>query len=375
MSLTANEAADRLGISPKTLRQKLREQIIKGRQIGGNRWVVEEHDLETYAQLTGYVYHSETTRQLPNEPRSAWLLLAVGENRAFGSNDGYEDEPDAHYKWDDTVNNHAKISVGDSVVLWDKRSSIGMSVIESIETAATTKTIYRCRDCGKAHIKARKKKTPRYKCFKCSAEFEQPRTTRKDVKEYMSSHGTAWVDLSGLLSGARLRSLCESPASQLSLRRLDWEAFETAVSRAGGSEALTVIEASSKMISGGHRTANVRVRLGQPAFRRNLLAKTGAVCAFTGEAPVDALEAAHLYSYAKVGEHRPHGGLLLRRDLHRLFDLGLIAVNPATLTIDIAPSLATYPTYMQLSGQPLAVATTNSQNAWLQEHWREHRIR
>ncbi|MFJ5695084.1 HNH endonuclease [Arthrobacter sp. NPDC093125] len=417
MPLTATEAAAKLGLNPKTLRQKLRDGVIKGRQIGRNTWVVEEGDVEEYRfragtyradptllpatlpggrqkyagaaneapEVSGFVPEPADTKLLErdagpvppvrsaNEPATAWLLLAVGENRAFGSNDGYDDEPEAHYKWDDTVPNHGRVSVGDAVVLWDKKTSIGASIIESIATASRTKPIYSCPICRKAHIKARQTKMPRYKCFRCQSDFDEPITTVKKVREYTSTHSGAWVDLSGLLPGARLRALCESPKSQLSLRPLEWERFKAAVAEAGGPEILTVVEASRRMIAGGHRTANVRVRLGQGVFRRELLAKLGAVCAFTGRAPVAALEAAHLYSYAKAGEHHRHGGLLMRRDLHRLFDLGLIAVHPKTLTIDVAPSLSGYPLYQELSGRPLKVKATQGQTEWLKEHWNEHR--
>jgi hypothetical protein len=41
----------------------------------------------------------ETTADLD---RRAWLVLAVGTNRQHGGNDGYDDEPESHYGWDDT---------------------------------------------------------------------------------------------------------------------------------------------------------------------------------------------------------------------------------------------------------------------------------
>lgn len=423
MSLTATEAAARLGLHPKTLRQKLRDGVIKGRQVGKNTWVVEEHDLEVYTRRSGNSRPAgaphraspgpenlnETDREAtepatappsasatPEELRIpglevaarnsaltphggpaggavAWLLLAVGDNRAFGSNDGYDDEPAEHYKWDDTVPNHAGIAVGDAVVLWDKKTSIGASIVESIETARRTKPVYSCPACDKAHIKARRTKTPRYKCFNCQAVFDKPITKIKDVTEYTSIHSTGWVDLSGLLSGVQLRALCESPKSQLSLRPLKWEQFKDAVTEAGSPELLTVVESSWRTIAGGHRTSSVRVRLGQAAFRRQLLAKNGAVCAFTGKTPAAALEAAHLYSYAKAGEHHEDGGFLLRRDLHTLFDLGHIAVHPDTLTINITTSLADYPVYRELSGRLLSVKVSKNQRGWLRRHWNEHR--
>ncbi|MFH8991606.1 HNH endonuclease [Streptomyces sp. NPDC017940] len=80
----------------------------------------------------------------------------------------------------------------------------------------------------------------------------------------------------------------------------------------------------------GRREARMRRRVGQEAFRARLFREQGEVCAFAGPTSADALEAAHLYSYAESGEHHEYGGLLLRSDIHRLFDLGHIAVDVAS---------------------------------------------
>jgi predicted restriction endonuclease len=127
------------------------------------------------------------------------------------------------------------------------------------------------------------------------------------------------------------------------------------------------------VIAGGHGKATIRVRKGQPAFRKHLLQVFGEVCAFTGPAPVQALEAAHLYSYAANGKHHKGGGLLLRRDLHRLFDLGLIAVNPKTKALHLADELKKYSDYAKLDGAPLTVAVTADHTKWLTKHWDMHR--
>jgi len=51
-------------------------------------------------------------------------------------------------------------------------------------------------------------------------------------------------------------------------------------------------------------------------------------CAVTGEHSQPVLEAAHIVPYRLGGEHRIDNGLLLRRDLHRLYDLGYVTVSP-----------------------------------------------
>ena len=42
-----------------------------------------------------------------------------------------------------------------------------------------------------------------------------------------------------------------------------------------------------------------------------------------------ALEAAHIRPYGEGGEHEPRNGLLLRRDIHSLFDAGYVTVTPS----------------------------------------------
>jgi putative restriction endonuclease len=50
------------------------------------------------------------------------------------------------------------------------------------------------------------------------------------------------------------------------------------------------------------------------------------------------LEAAHIVPYAKGGLHEVSNGLLLRSDLHRLFDLGFVTVTPE-LTVEVSARL------------------------------------
>jgi hypothetical protein len=295
--------------------------------------------------------------------RRAWLVLAVGANRQHGGNDGYDDEPESRYGWDDTVPNHAELSAGDAIVIWDKNWLIGASVIEDIRTTEDTKPVYRCSNCGLS----------RFRCYKCQTEFDEPAVIQQSVTTYTSEHAAGWVSLNGCLSGPELRGLCVSPRSQLSLRPLLWEAFRTAVGAAAPEIPLRALDARTERVVGGHRRVAVRVRRGQAGFRRRLLNEFGSVCAFTGPTPESALEACHLYSYAAVGKHHDHGGLLLRRDVHRLFDLGELAVDPGAMTIDVTRALLSFTTYADLHGRAVGVQATASHRHWLRYHWKEHR--
>lgn len=85
--------------------------------------------------------------------------------------------------------------------------------------------------------------------------------------------------------------------------------------------------------------APIRLRRGQPKFRQALMRLYGRKCAVTGEGPEDVLEAAHIEPHSLSGRNSTDNGLLLRSDIHTLFDLGLLTIEPKTLRITVAPRL------------------------------------
>jgi len=72
----------------------------------------------------------------------------------------------------------------------------------------------------------------------------------------------------------------------------------------------------------------VRPRLGQGSFRAVVTEAWERRCAITGERALPVLEAAHIRPVAEGGQHRVDNGLLLRSDVHRLFDRGYLTVTP-----------------------------------------------
>jgi hypothetical protein len=74
----------------------------------------------------------------------------------------------------------------------------------------------------------------------------------------------------------------------------------------------------------------IAIRRGQPKFRRKLLEAYARRCAISGSNAEEALEACHIVPYKGPKTNDPSNGLLLRADLHTLFDLGLITIEPET---------------------------------------------
>ena len=71
----------------------------------------------------------------------------------------------------------------------------------------------------------------------------------------------------------------------------------------------------------------VTPRLGQGAFRLWVTDSYERRCAVTGEKTLPILDAAHIKAFSAGGGHEPRNGLLLRTDVHRLFDLGYVTVS------------------------------------------------
>jgi putative restriction endonuclease len=104
-----------------------------------------------------------------------------------------------------------------------------------------------------------------------------------------------------------------------------------------------------------------RARLGQGAFRTLVLDAYSRRCALTGESTLPVLEAAHIRPYADEGRHVISNGLLLRSDFHKLFDLGLVTVQPdyrIRISSKIRDLYFNGKAYYRLDQQSLAVLPT-----------------
>lgn len=75
-------------------------------------------------------------------------------------------------------------------------------------------------------------------------------------------------------------------------------------------------------------TQAIRPRLGQGAFRIQVVDLYGRRCVVTRERTLPALEAAHIKPYSEGGPRKLNNGLLLRRDIHSLYDSGSVTVTP-----------------------------------------------
>lgn len=92
-----------------------------------------------------------------------------------------------------------------------------------------------------------------------------------------------------------------------------------------------------------------RVRKGQSRFRKALHTLYGSRCAFTGTDEESVLEACHIISHAKTGDNSLDNGLLLRSDIHVLFDEHLMTLANDGQRILVHKDI-TAPEYAKLNG-------------------------
>jgi len=97
---------------------------------------------------------------------------------------------------------------------------------------------------------------------------------------------------------------------------------------------------------------NITLRRGQPQLRQSLLVAYDYTCAITGCNAPDALEAAYIIPYRGKYTHHTSNTLLLRSDVHTLFDLGKIAVDTRTMTVIVSDELLKS-SYRILADRPL----------------------
>lgn len=111
--------------------------------------------------------------------------------------------------------------------------------------------------------------------------------------------------------------------------RLGAQLFQNVIMRRG---ALTIADAPDEDAPAGPMFSDPvlgRRRLGQGAFRLLVVDAYGRRCAVSGEKALPVLESAHIRPVAQGGEHRVDNGLLLRSDIHTLFDRGYVTITPA----------------------------------------------
>jgi hypothetical protein len=293
----------------------------------------------------------------------SWSLLSLERTTRHAQGDtGYADEIGACYAYDDKVANHGYVQIGDLVVVRERTMVIGAGWVDAIDIAPGKKIEPRCPRpaCGSTNIKARRTLQPEFLCNKCGIPCAEPNYKIASVKVYTLQYGSRWRRADGYFPASQIDPFYVSRAVQNSIRELKADMIGSVIDAhlVTGASWWEPSRESMSDIPGGRKPTISYTRQGQQIFRECLLNRFGSVCAFTGANPPGALDAAHLYMFSGAPEHDLSGGLLLRCDLHALFDRDLITIDPDAWTIDLAPELHNYPALKALQNQPIRVPSS-----------------
>lgn len=292
----------------------------------------------------------------------AWVFVMKSDTaRSWAANQGYDDSVGLHYSYDSNVGNSRQVSVGDLVVIREDDFVAGWGFIEYIEvTPNSVKEITRCPVCRRTNFSRRKTVVPANKCSQCSHEFsdEEALRTLENVTAFRAYYQNTWTEAARPIHRQELESIIETRDTFNAIRPINRTSLTPFLEKVSGRDVDLLVDVDQtqlEIIIGGHVETIIRRRRGQRDFRFRMMERFGEVCAFSGSQPPQVLEAAHIQPFSQTGEHRVDGGLLLRRDLHSLFDANLVTVNPDSLTVEIAPRLRGFDTYRPLDHQPLHI--------------------
>lgn len=199
-----------------------------------------------------------------------------------------------------------------------------------------------------------------YRCSDCEAEFDTPREEQIEVTDYRAEYARSWLPIDGAVTAAELEANCYlSHAKQHAIRLVDAAALRELVGSRqvliGGEWWERGVQIETSEIPSGRRPRTVMGRVGQGEFRRRLLERFGPICAFTGPQPLHSLQASHVTPYSEDPRHDIAGGLLLRADLHTLFDERFITIDEKSLRVRIDASLRRYRELSRLEGSTLRI--------------------
>jgi len=292
-----------------------------------------------------------------------WVFKSFEGTRSFGGNEGYADRAELHYVYDSTVFNHNRVKAGDRVVIIDKKHVKGIATIEHIIVQPQTpKRQYSCPECQTRRVASRKSLQPRYRC-KNGHGFEEPVSTTVYVDQYVAQYAEGYQ-----IVGEQI------PARSIADYYLNYNAYYSI--QAARPQLLDdqFADASKLLIQPiklpatpyvpsvadmrDYKLLKLATRPAQAVFRMQLIDRHGAKCMISNCDILEALDACHISPYLGLDDNHLENGLILRKDLHALFDADLIGIHPHSLTISLSRKLS-MSEYRSLAGKNVLLSHTN----------------
>jgi hypothetical protein len=311
-----------------------------------------------------------------------WLLLAFGDDRQYAGNRGYADDLSTVYRYDSFVPNHRRVAPGAVALVRSRDALLGVARIEEVVRRPGHKTRLRCPQCSSTSLKVRTKLVPRYRCYGCKAETDDPAVEEVATELIEARFGTSFVDARSAVPVARLRAACIDHNGQLAMQAMNLDQVLTellancpaAGPLLGHPTVMLAADAAEDAQEPGQSYApsgqdsrvalsrEIRARRGQKSFRDSLRRRYGEQCVVTGCTVLDVLEAAHISPYRGPQDNHEENGLLLRADIHTLFDLDLLGIQPDTLEVVLNPCIRSAP-YAGYEGAKLRLSAAAKPSA------------
>lgn len=280
-----------------------------------------------------------------------WIAITADD----GQSGAYR--PAAGYSFNDHTPHHRQVAVNDLFFLRNRDRLLTVGRVQRIEVDRIDKNIQRCPTCGTAQLGVRSTRAVSYRCLH-GHEFLHPLASVRDSTEYKAHFALDYIDISATIETAELRPFELTNSRQLALRPGDLDGLLRYVARRDRNAAaifrawlaernvrLADDEADdddgSDLLDPRERQLTaVRIRRGRRPLREDLFRRYGARCMISGCKVAALLEAVQIQQTSDAKFKNPTNGLILRSDLHTLFDLNLVGIDPDRLTVAIHPSLA-----------------------------------
>lgn len=251
---------------------------------------------------------------------STWIVLQKPRS-------GYSDEPGISYEYPRSIPNGQRIKANDILIVaepvkvtGDRNQIIGWGVVDSVITYARNG-----KDMANAVYAVYHELSPR---LSFEAVGGDPRNNRTNSINRVSEGDEVRI----LEALTRAKSVARnSPQLELPL----------SIAAEPATPLVDQIQSAAR-----------QTRQGQGLFRKGLLVLYESKCALSGYTPNAVVDAAHIVPYAEGQDHDLGNGLLLRADLHNLFDDGLLRIEPKKLVVELSKELSKSP-YAEMHGKPL----------------------
>lgn len=283
-----------------------------------------------------------------------WVFKTVSDgDRSYQSHTGYDDILKSRYVYDSNVANSKQVKSNDLIVLVNKKRILGFAKISRIESYKSTKEIGRCPVCGNTTYEARKTKTPEYRCNK-GHEFDQPKKKIVNISKYEACYEGSFIEPKTIIPVSVLKEHFNRRYNRnMSMQSIDPDFFKNVQkglfrSLSESTTYLSAEDADSNEVNQASETYSpttkderekvlrqIKIRRGQQKFRKQLIDRYNSKCCITGCSILHILEAAHINPYKGPKNNHASNGLLLRADIHTLFDLDMLGIHPQRLTIHL----------------------------------------